>query len=125
MLSNECGILCRNWNLILDPDLDTQNYVQLNNPKARNEELVLKSELDLVDIWRNQNELMQSFTWRQKTHRKQATLDFFLISESLASRVNYSEILPGYTTDHSGILLKLSLQDYERSKGYWKLNSFY
>ena len=32
-------------------------------------------------------------------------------------------IIPGYRTDHSGIVLKLKFQDMERGKSYWKFNN--
>jgi len=28
-------IICGDWNLVINPELDTQNYVHINNPKAR------------------------------------------------------------------------------------------
>ena len=32
-------------------------------------------------------------------------------------------VVPGYRTDHSGIILKLKLNENERGKSYWKFNS--
>lgn len=54
---------------------------------------------------------------------KQARLDFFLVSEKLFQFVFSSDIVPGYRTDYSGILLKLKLINNERGKGYWKFNN--
>ncbi|MCG8033364.1 MAG: hypothetical protein JAZ03_14460 [Candidatus Thiodiazotropha taylori] len=34
-IGNENVILCGDWNLVLDPSLDTDNYKQINNPRAR------------------------------------------------------------------------------------------
>ena len=34
-----------------------------------------------------------------------------------------SDIVPGYRTEHSDILLTLKLTDNERGKGYWKFNN--
>ena len=39
---NTNDIICGDWNLVQNPDLDTQNYVHVNNPKAR------KVVLDLI-----------------------------------------------------------------------------
>jgi exonuclease III/hemoglobin-like flavoprotein len=122
-MENDYVIICGDWNLVLDPIIDTKNYKFTNNPKARREVLNLKTELDLVDVWRSQNEFEKSFTWRQLTLKKHARLDYFLVSESLSSRVSSSEILPGYRTDHSGILLNLTLHLSDRGNGYWKFNS--
>ena len=32
---NDNVIICGDFNLVMDPDLDTENYKQVNNPKAR------------------------------------------------------------------------------------------
>ena len=37
--------------------------------------------------------------------------------------MTHSDIVPGYRTDHSGIILKLKLQESERGRGYWKFNN--
>ena len=33
-INNAHCILCGDWNVVQDPDLDTSNYIRLNNPKA-------------------------------------------------------------------------------------------
>ena len=55
--------------------------------------------------------------------KKQARLDFYLVSETLFQFVIDSDIVAGYRTDHSGIILKLKLQENERGRGYWKFNN--
>ena len=55
--------------------------------------------------------------------KKQARLDYFLVSEPIFSFVKDSDIVPGYRTDHSGIVLKLKLQELERGRSYWKFNN--
>ena len=40
---NDMTIICGDWNLIIDPDLDCENYKNINNPKAR---AVVKELLD-------------------------------------------------------------------------------
>ena len=36
--------MCGDWNLVINPDLDTNNYLQINNPRARQEVLNLIEE---------------------------------------------------------------------------------
>ena len=55
--------------------------------------------------------------------RKQSRLDFFLVSEDVFQYEHNSGIVPGYRTDHSGVYIKVKLQDNERGKGYWKFNN--
>ena len=46
----ECScILCGDFNLVLNPDVDCLNYVNINNPKARVTVQNLILELDLID----------------------------------------------------------------------------
>ena len=58
-----------------------------------------------------------------KSYKKQARLDFYLVSNSIFSFATDSDIVPGYRTDHSGIILKIKLQENEHGKGYWKFNN--
>ena len=43
----------------------------------------------------------RKYTWLKKNPVKQARLDFFLISNTTYSKVDKTDILPGYRTDHS------------------------
>ena len=38
-LINDNIIMCGDWNLVINPDLDTNNYLHINNPRARNKVL--------------------------------------------------------------------------------------
>ena len=49
-------------------------------------------------------------------------MNYILVSDPLFSFVVDSDIVPGYRTDHSGIIVKLKLQENDRGKGYWKFN---
>ena len=44
---NEMAIICGDWNMIIDPDLDCENYKHINNPRARS---VVREWLDLFDF---------------------------------------------------------------------------
>ena len=39
------------------------------------------------------------------------------------NKVSKCEILPGYASDHSIIILELNLGEQKRKPGYWKLNN--
>ena len=49
------------WNLARNPDVDTYNYKQINNPRAREVVLEIMAEFDLTDNWRDE----YTFTWRR------------------------------------------------------------
>ena len=115
-------VICGDWNLVLNPKLDLYNYVNVNNPRARDKVIDIMGELQLLDIWRIKNNDIKKYTWRQSSYRKQSRLDFFLVSETFIHTVLKADIVPGYRTDHSGILLKLKINENERGPGYWKFN---
>ena len=74
-------IVCGDWNLVLDTEIDTENYRQVNNPRARKEVLKLIEQDNYVDIYSLLKE-DKGFTWRRlNPEKKQARLDFFLISD--------------------------------------------
>ena len=121
---NDQVIMCGDWNFVLDPDLDYNNYLHINNPKARKVILDYIEEENLLDVWRVSNEDSRKYTWRRLNPViKQARLDFYLISENMLQFVTDTKIIPGYRTDHSGITLKLKLIDSEKGRGYWKFNN--
>ena len=87
------------WNLVLNQDLDTHNYLRENNTNAR--EIVKNQieQLDLVDVWRNNNLEVNIYTWFKRDAtitrgHKCARLDFFLITENLCPYVSDCLIEP-------------------------------
>ena len=91
-----------------------------NAQKAVNE---IFENLDLVDAWRVLNPDARRYTWRQTQPAIHCRLDFFLISQSFLGNVISTDILPGFKTDHSMIILKISLHSNPRGRGFWKLNT--
>ena len=61
----------------LDPQLD--NHKHINNPKVK--EAVEKTiiELELTDIWRENNPQCKRYTWRKTTPSKQGRLVGFFV----------------------------------------------
>lgn len=47
-LDNEYFILCGDFNLVLNPDIDTYNYKYINNPKAREKLLEIMDKDDSI-----------------------------------------------------------------------------
>ena len=120
---NNKVIICGDWNLVLNPEEDTENYRHVNNPAARQEVLKFIDEDNYIDIFRFCKD-EKGFTWRRlNPEKKQARLDFFLISEETFEIANDCNTVSGYRTDHSAITLQLKLNKNERGKGYWKFNN--
>ena len=81
--------------------------------------------LDLVDVWRVLNPELFKFTWRQRKPEVYCRLDFFLVSQGILCKIHVIEadIISGYKTDHSMIILEISLHSNTRGRGFWKLNT--
>jgi exonuclease III len=116
-------IICGDWNLVINPELDTHTYVHVNNPKAMKVVLDLINDLNCVDPWRCNNANTKRFTWRQSNPLKQSRLDYFLISEELLTFVKNIDISSGYRTDHSSVVMNFMFNDIDRGRGYWKFNN--
>ena len=69
--------------------------------------------------------LLESYTWRNKSHKIQCRLDFFLISEELTNVDGTCKIFHAPETDHSAISLHLQARfnKQRRGPGFWKFNS--
>ena len=80
-------------------------------------------DIGLVDIYRHQHPSAHRFTWRKRNPVKQARLDLYLISETLADIIDNCEIKPGYRSDHSCIELTITLNNFKIGKGIWKFNN--
>ena len=87
-------ILCGDFNLVLDSGKDCRNYVNINNPKARDRVSQLISDLELADIFRVTFPNSRRYTWRRKNPLKQARLDYFLISNSMRDIITKCSINP-------------------------------
>ena len=121
--NNDNVVICGDWNLVLDPDMDTENYRHINNPNARLEVLKFIDEDQFIDIFRFIND-DKGFTWRRlNPEKKQARLDYFLVSEENFQYCYDCKVVPGYRTDHSGIILKLKLNQNAKGRSYWKFNN--
>ena len=63
-------ILVGDFNMVLDQDKDCRDYVNINNPRARDKELNLIIERNLIDPWRELNLENMQYTWRKKKYEK-------------------------------------------------------
>ena len=61
-------MLAGDFNITLDPQLDSYIYKQLNNPCARNEMLSVINKYNLCDIFRLNHPNKKRYTWRRKIH---------------------------------------------------------
>ena len=81
--------------------------MHINNPRARTEVLKFIEEDNFIDVNLHDE---KGFTWRKLNPvKKQARLDFFLVSEERFEFVYGNCVVSGYRTDHSGTIRKLKI----------------
>ena len=120
--SYEYCIIWGDLNLVLDPEKDTYNYRNINNPNARRYLLDMMNILCLNDTFRIFNKNTSRYTWHRKNPRRHARLDYFLISDTLLDLVNRRQKKSGYRSDHSILELVLTFCNYQQGRGLWKFN---
>ena len=109
--------------MILNPELDTNNYKLLNNLKARDTVLKILEDPDLCDIYRNFHPNTKRYTWRQKNPIKQARLDMFIASSTILNVIIKCEIRLSYRSDHAIIELEILLNKFNQGKEVWKFDN--
>ena len=122
-MGNELYIICGDFNLTLNPNIDCFNYKHINNPKARNFITNMIKENNLFDTFRELHPYLRRYTWRRKTPLKQSRLDFFLVTENIVNSIKKSQIETGYKSDHSMVTLILAMDNFEHGKSLWKHNN--
>ena len=123
-VGNDTVIMGGDWNCLLDPALDARNYSNNHlRPRTRATILNRMSDLDLIDIFRKLYPEKKAYSWRKFNSTKQGRLDFFLISDDLASNIKRSTISPGYRTDHSLVTISIRKKEFKRDRPFWKFNN--
>lgn len=69
---NQQVIITGDFNLVQDQELDTYNYRNVNNPKAKEKVIEILEIYNLIDPFRELYPDYKRFTWRKKTPFKQA-----------------------------------------------------
>ena len=93
---NHNVVIVGDWNLVLDSQLYCYNYKHINNPKAKEVVKNMILELELTDVWRENNPQCKRYTWWKPNPLKQTRLDFILLSDHLMWHFDDADILPGY-----------------------------
>ena len=121
--AQDYAVICGDFNLVLNTELDSDNYMHINNPRARNKFLETIDTYNLVDVYRHLHTDSKHYTWRRKNPTKQARLDYFIINRSMCDLVDSCKIKPSYKSDHSVIELNLIVSNFLRYKGRWHFNA--
>ena len=71
------SIFAGDFNVVLDPSIDTKNYQHVNNPNAMQALKDQMQQYNLIDIWRELYPDNRTYTWQKYNENKQSRLDFF------------------------------------------------
>ncbi|ESO88795.1 hypothetical protein LOTGIDRAFT_56788, partial [Lottia gigantea] len=123
LIGNQNFIICGDFNLVLNPDLDCKNYKHINNPKARENFLKWMEVYDIRDVFRDLYPSLIRYTWRKRNPQKHASLDYFLTSTGLVQFLSKHKFENSYRSDHSGIVLQLKFKKFLKGNGIWKFNN--
>jgi len=93
------------------------NYININNPNARNKVLEMKEEYNLTDPFREINTEIRKYTWCRRNPIKQARLHYILVSENFHNSIEKVDIIPSYRSDHSPVVLYFMLNEFKLGKG--------
>ena len=115
-------VVCGYFNLDLDPQLDSMNYKNINHPRSRHIVFDTMDELNLIDTFHHFHPNVKRYSCRKRNKVKQARLDFFLTSNTMSDIIDNYSIRHSYRSDHSIVELSITLNNFEKGKGVWKLN---
>ena len=113
------------FNFPMDVSVDKKGSVHITHQRSRDIWTSYVENSNLKDIWRTFHPDKEGYTWRRmKPNRVCVHLDYFFVSDSLMQMIINSEIMPGFRTDHSIVVMKISIDFPKRGPGYWKFNTF-
>ena len=117
-------IIIGDFNLVLDPKLDRTENIQYH-PKATRIIEQMMDNLDLCDPWRCKNTDSRTYSWTRKYKDRisGSRIDFALMTIDNVNQLMDIQYQHGYKSDHSLLILDMSITDDRRGPGLWKFNS--
>ena len=84
----------------------------------------LKSDLNLIDIWKHFNPGKREYTFIDPSGRgSNSRIDTFLLNTVLSKSALSSTIIQAPAPDHKAVEVLLKIINHNRGKGFWKLNN--
>ena len=121
--TNENNIIIGDFNVVLNNEMDRLNCME-NKKKSQTAILDMMEELYYADIWRTMYPENKRYSWfKLKPNKIASRLDYSLISNGLVDNCVDAFYGTGILTDHSAFYLLLELNQNERGRGYWKMNT--
>lgn len=124
-LGSQNVILSGDFNLVLNPSIDSSYTNRPNNIKSLK---IVKNQMEkmgLRDVWRIKNPETLRYTCFRSRPAEGSRIDMMLISEHMINRINSCNMHTSTMSDHDMVYLDLNTQEYPRGRGYWKLNALH
>ena len=64
-MGNHLIIASRDWNVLLNINMDARNYKSVNRPGARRKIIEMLEKHELVDVWREIYPEKRGYKWRK------------------------------------------------------------
>ena len=119
-------MLAGDFNIFFSSKLEAREGKPIPKRKSIIKLIDIKERLNICVIWTIRNPKRQHFTFRQNhsTGFIERRLDFIFVSNCLQEFVNYTDVLPAISTDHSPVLISLSNGNSDNNgRGLRKYNS--
>lgn len=124
MISTETSgvLICGgDWNVQLQPSLDSSNRTKNIRPEALYVKKMLK-EIGMLDIWRELHPNDKQFTFFSHPHSAYSRIDYFFMLNLDRHRIINCDIGVRDISDHAGVYLTLHL-DNKPKETLWRLNT--
>lgn len=79
-------------------------------------------DLNLVDVWRKEHPQERDYSFYSHPHNTHTRIDYFLLPSQLLYRVLDVEYLPRLLSDHSPLVMSLSIPEKTKGTYRWRLN---
>ena len=120
LINSNFQIVVGDFNVALNHDQDTLNYVDIRRPNARKMLHDKMAEGGFVDIFRHRNPTLRSYTWECMGNDKKSRIDYFLVTNNLEKFVTETTIGNLYASDHRIIKLSIDFTGFMCGKPKWR-----
>lgn len=91
--------------MILDHNID--GWPPQDQSSVNNNLKIFMQNLNLIDIWRNNNPNSSAFTWRNRNATIRSCIDFWLVSQNMIINLISVNIITTPLTDHNAVSISV------------------
>ena len=111
------------WNFCLDNILDRSSDKPLPSTKAAKLTISFMKDFNLTDVWRRLHPGDRDYSYYSPPHGTHSRIDNFLLSTLHCHRVLDAQYLPRLLSDHSPLILSISMPNKVKTPYRWRFNA--